>query len=362
MSAGTEGFDYAQARADFLDAATGAGFEVRSFRHDEPAPDGGALAMDAALKGLDGPDLLVVISGTHGVEGIAGSFIQRRWLREGGSDGSPTAVVLVHALNPYGYAWLSRTNENNVDLNRNAPASFDDAPDAPGYAELHDWLVGGEPESMTEDDVDEKRRAVGEAVLARAVTGGQYSFPDGLFYGGTEAQWSRLRLEELLATLPDHYGRATVIDLHTGLGSFGAAEHIYTGTMADAALEETRARFAPLDVACPDGDRSVSAPVSGPLVNVFKAWRGRKPLAAIALELGLRGFAQTLNALRLSAWQRAHPDCSPALAAEIRRTVEAAFFSPESVWLEAIYRHFRTAVETVLGSMMMEETGERTRR
>jgi len=29
------------------------------------------------------------------------------------------AAVLVHAINPYGFAWTRRVNEDNVDLNRN---------------------------------------------------------------------------------------------------------------------------------------------------------------------------------------------------------------------------------------------------
>ena len=29
------------------------------------------------------------------------------------------AVVLIHAINPFGYAWHRRFNENNVDINRN---------------------------------------------------------------------------------------------------------------------------------------------------------------------------------------------------------------------------------------------------
>ena len=28
-------------------------------------------------------------------------------------------VVMIHALNPYGMAWVRRVNEDNVDLNRN---------------------------------------------------------------------------------------------------------------------------------------------------------------------------------------------------------------------------------------------------
>jgi hypothetical protein len=38
---------------------------------------------------------------------------------QGISVGSDDAVVFVHALNPYGMAWLRRVNENNIDLNRN---------------------------------------------------------------------------------------------------------------------------------------------------------------------------------------------------------------------------------------------------
>ena len=31
----------------------------------------------------------------------------------------PPALVFVHAINPHGFAWRRRWNENNVDLNRN---------------------------------------------------------------------------------------------------------------------------------------------------------------------------------------------------------------------------------------------------
>ena len=93
-------------------------------------------------------------SGTHGVEGYLGSAVQVRFLHElllrSGTDDavddrrSPSAsspyssstcftrgnvrkVLLIHSVNPYGMRHHRRTNENNVDLNRNVlggPASF----------------------------------------------------------------------------------------------------------------------------------------------------------------------------------------------------------------------------------------------
>ena len=67
--------------------------------------------------------MVVVSSGLHGVEGYFGSAVQLALL-EGedvvrGHCRSGVALVLIHALNPYGFAWVRRANEENVDLNRN---------------------------------------------------------------------------------------------------------------------------------------------------------------------------------------------------------------------------------------------------
>ena len=96
-----------------------------------------AYSIDVAVLEGAADVVLLHISGTHGVEGHAGSAIQRRLLRrvssagslqnymasiaEGCKDGDlvPT-VVLVHALNPYGFVMGRRVDQDNVDLNRNA--------------------------------------------------------------------------------------------------------------------------------------------------------------------------------------------------------------------------------------------------
>ena len=78
--------------------------------------------MDFAVGGpADAESALVVISGTHGPEGYTGSACQLGFLESSDLRNlfSTHRVVLVHAHNPFGFAWMRRTTEGNVDLNRN---------------------------------------------------------------------------------------------------------------------------------------------------------------------------------------------------------------------------------------------------
>ena len=54
----------------------------------------------------------------------------------------PLRCVLLHALNPFGFAWRRRVNEDNVDLNRNFlldDEGYVGCPD--GYAHLDPLLL-----------------------------------------------------------------------------------------------------------------------------------------------------------------------------------------------------------------------------
>ena len=63
-----------------------------------------------------------ISSGIHGVEGFFGSAVQLAFLDSLPPNWQPppgTKFILLHALNPFGFAWRRRFNEENVDLNRN---------------------------------------------------------------------------------------------------------------------------------------------------------------------------------------------------------------------------------------------------
>ena len=113
---------YSDARGQFLSACIDAKATVKSYRNPQRGPAGESLFTDTTWIGpANATNVIVVTSSTHGVEGFAGSAIQIGLLRDSDAP-KPTgdlALLLVHAINPYGFAWLRRENEDNVDLNRN---------------------------------------------------------------------------------------------------------------------------------------------------------------------------------------------------------------------------------------------------
>src|SRR5204862_4906486 len=103
------------------------------------------LTIDAAVFGAGRPRRVVLVtSGLHGVEGFVGSAVQAALLEDAFTSWQPpagAAVVLLHALDPFGFDQLRRTNADNIDLNRNflrPGEAYAGSP--PGYAALDPLL------------------------------------------------------------------------------------------------------------------------------------------------------------------------------------------------------------------------------
>jgi hypothetical protein len=137
---------YVEARERFRRAAQARGANLESFTIDAWGLHGEELATDVALIASPGArGLLIITSATHGVEGFCGSGCQLALLDDDAllacAADAGIALLLVHAINPYGFSWLSRANENNIDLNRNAQSFEAPLPGNPDYAGLHPLLV-----------------------------------------------------------------------------------------------------------------------------------------------------------------------------------------------------------------------------
>src|SRR5579872_1515592 len=188
---------YAEARGKFREAAAAAGGAMAVFANPNRAPDGADLSTDVAWFGPRNAErVLVSVSGTHGVEGFCGSGAQVDWLRRGEAASLPAgvAVLVVHAINPYGFAWLRRVTEENVDLNRNWIDFAEPVPENPGYDELAAAAV---PDTWTEESRRATARTLrayaethGPMALQQALSGGQYRHPAGVFYGGDAPTWA----------------------------------------------------------------------------------------------------------------------------------------------------------------------------
>ena len=130
----------------------------RAYHNPATGPDGLALSTETAWLGpRDSDRVLVVMSGTHGVEGFSGSGLQVGLLRQRHRQGSRRGrlgLLLIHAINPSGFAWVRRVTEGNVDLNRNFVDHGKPYPRNAGYETLRDaicpadWLARRGPRPM----------------------------------------------------------------------------------------------------------------------------------------------------------------------------------------------------------------------
>jgi hypothetical protein len=334
--------DYAEARGRFLDAARAAGARLGTYDHPLKGPAGEALATDVAVLGPgDAPTRLLVISGTHGVEGFAGSMCQTRRLREGASVPDGVAVVFVHAINPYGFAWIRRVNEDNVDLNRNCVDFAAPLPENPGYDSLCRAIVP----TRWDDDTQERTAAEllgyatehGFPALQEAISAGQYRHPTGIFYGGNRPVWSQRTLELIARERLGGAERTAVLDLHTGLGPFGVGELI--ASHPDAAGKSRLADWYG-DYTVPSEGTSVSADVSGDILDALEGWVAGRELTGVAIEWGTVDMVEVSTALRADAWLHAHGDPRGAEAGPIKARLRAAFAPDDPAWSARVWERF----------------------
>ena len=334
--------DYATARERFRVAAEAAGAAQQSYElSGHRGPSGEPLSIDVARLGpLSATRALVILSGTHGVEGLCGSGCQIGYLSDQLYRALPpdSCALLVHALNPYGFAWLRRVNEDNVDLNRNFIDFSAPLPSSSAYEPLHPALVpqewDGEPRLAADRALMEYAERHGFRALQAAVSSGQYTCPDGLFYGGRGPTWSARTLVRLLSEHLPSARRVVVLDLHTGLGPPAYGEPILVPSSAED-VKRAHDWFGP-EVKDLSGGQSVSAVLRGTLAAGFATALPGAELTFIGLEFGTRPVLEVLTALRADHWlhaRRPHDERRSAIEQQMR----AAFYFDAPDWQAAVY-------------------------
>jgi len=350
--------NYQQARQKFLKAARVADARIESFENACTGVGGAGLFTDVATLGLpEGDHVLVVMSGTHGVEGFAGSAIQTGLLDQdlAGDLGPRTRVIMVHALNPYGFAFLRRVNEDNVDLNRNFIEHDRPYPVNREYQRLAKVIA---PRSITAPAkwlaaarLLWYRATRGNDALQRAVTHGQYAYPEGLFFGGHGASWSNLFLTEFISRQLDGATRVAVIDLHTGLGPYGYGEIILNGPENDPAFQRAVAWWGHERVKSAASGQSVSAELSGTIKMAFTRLLAEIEVTAVGLEFGTLPPLQVFQALREENWLfyyggEGHPE-----ADRIKQELLRAFYPEDPVWRQQIWEQGSLIVKQALAAL-----------
>lgn len=217
---------FTSSRARFLAETARLGAQLHSIQIPSHATkDGGDLAIDIAVIGdINADKHLVCIAGTHGIEGFVGSAIQLGIFKRMRHPTEGYGLIFVHCLNPWGMSNFRRTNEQNVDLNRNwrLPGSAI-SPAPPHYEGLRPILLPETPCSFPTFTLKalSKVAKLGFPAVKQAVTGGQYLDQNGLFFGGHKVQPELELFGEWAKAHLSHSERIIAIDIHSGLGRFG---------------------------------------------------------------------------------------------------------------------------------------------
>ena len=129
------------------------------------------------------------------------------------------------------------------------------------------------------------RLAKGKEWLRRAISLGQYAHPQGLFYGGNSDAWSNRTLREIAETHLSSAKRIVLIDFHTGLGEYGAAE-VIVGEPPGSGVYQRAKKWWGNIVKSPDAGDSVSPPIKGSLKYAFARMAPDTEVTAVSLEFG----------------------------------------------------------------------------
>jgi hypothetical protein len=332
--------NYTRARAKFLKAAQAAKAGMRSFIHpDKTAPDGAPLAIDVACFGdRKAPRQALFISGTHGQEGFSGSAVQVGWMGSGGPAGLPkdVGVVLVHGLNPYGFAHFTRTTENNVDLNRNfidrASAA---APANPHYETLHADLLIRDWNDAENARVDRAMAAFtdrhGRDALFDTLARGQYLHRDGLMYGGREREWSNRTLETIVQETLAGAEKVAFIDWHTGIGEYGKPFFLCFNEPGSELFRRACDWWGKenVDGVRPHGMERPS--YTGLVFNGVQRFLGNRQMCGAVIEFGTRGLGMR-RVLRLDQWLRRQDGLDPDVQAGLQNDMMDAFCPFDGQW------------------------------
>ncbi len=338
-----------------------AGAEIEAHTNPVSGPCDTSLVTDVAHLGPSDTDRAVlIVAGTHGAEGVAGSAMLSDWLDSLPDQPLPAhiRVTCIHGINPYGLAWLRRVNEDNVDLNRNfidhqdAPrnAAYDRIADAVAPRNWRGWRrIGAECRLLA------SAARLGVSGVKDAITGGQYAHADGLFYGGTAPTWSRRLVERLVGDLTAKTARLAVIDLHTGLGPYGYGELISAAPAGSPELARAQAWYGGEVRSTAVGD-SASSRITGDMLDGIAAAAGDTQVTGVALEFGTRRLFSVLNALRADAWLHlsgaADANMDSPAAAAVKTRMLWAFAPDDPRWRAAASARAHWAIERAIAGVL----------
>ncbi|MCB0366303.1 MAG: DUF2817 domain-containing protein [Bdellovibrionaceae bacterium] len=355
--------NYGDARRSFVDFCLKRGGIVQSFLNpNAKGPTGEDLFTDLVRFGPIHPKkALFCISGTHGLECPAGRTAFINWLDQFDfkSLAPDTGLYFVHAINPYGFAHLSRTTENNVDLNRNFREFSGPLPKNPIYDDLRpllcpDGLDELKMEVMTAK-LEDKAKDITWQVLVDGFMKGQYKDPVGVMYGGHHREWSAETLETIVKKELGRCEDVLYIDWHTGLGEYGydfyvclhevdSPRYQLVNNLLDGKLEQTAKGFIGGQI----------PRYEGLLLAQLDRWLAHCRRMGFVIEMGTKDNKSISNALMLDAWLRRNPNSDDETKRNIKAQLLEFFYPNDPPWQDSLLIRSRNLLNCMYKQLVTE--------
>jgi predicted deacylase len=288
------------------------------------------------LGSLDAKQVLVFISGTHGVEGFCGSAIQQFFLSQLTEDLFPqdTAILMIHSLNPWGMHWARRCDASGIDLNRNFVDYQKVEALDPEYEGILSTLMNSKDRYQEMQNQSEKW---GQQTFDRIFSGGQYVHTWAPFFGGQSPAHGRKVIENVIELYDLPSRNTMVIDLHTGLGPWAFGELISDHLSNSHGNQQAKGIFGAAIANAHEG-ASFSVPKAGLLDYRFHQFMNEKGFF-LTLEFGSYGSAALFEVLLIDHvyWRDYEPSSIDEADYQFYRERMIEHFCPkDSIWQQAV--------------------------
>lgn len=347
---------YDECRARFRRAADRRGVHVTAHPIDARGPEEQRLTIDSCWVGDEQVDTaLVVMSGTHGVEGFVGSALQSdlldRLVVPAGA-----GVLLVHAVNPWGMAWWRRQNESNVDLNRNWRRDHVEPTHNLAYDELHPIACPDTDELPAPGPLIDAALAMvaerGIAWVRDGISAGQYRHPDGLHFGGDRTEQSTAILETLVRERLDGVARLLTIDLHTGHGPRAEVVSLCDQPPGSAQHSFLTRMFDEFTVEATVGDAAATTGLKvGQLANGFADVLDGTVAYATSVEFGTVPDEEQLVATCAEQWVHRRGDRAEVEHAAAVWAYRCCFTPDDDAWTRRCTDSGRRVLDRAVGAL-----------
>lgn len=311
-------------------------------------------------------NLIVLTTGVHGIEGYIGSAMLDVFFGEiyPQLNADNTGILVVANVNPYGMKYMRRYNENNVDLNRNFILDWEDFDLTTNkeYPKVDTFLgpTGKIGNALWHEagfylNLGKTAITEGADTISDALLGGQYEYPQGVYYGGNGDEASTVYLKDVFTQCLDgEYENIVHIDIHSGYGpryNMVIFNSVYE-TMNEA---DSQKAFGYDNIIAYDSDDFYAT--TGDTTDFFyrlaDSVNTDKALFSTCFEFGTIGdeFFDTILSLKYTVDENRnhwYPTANKISAEIVRQNYLELFYPTETAWREKTVEDFTAATMGVL--------------